>query len=34
MRSIESGVCSAGLTIITLPHASAGASFHEAIPSG
>ena len=33
-RSMDSGVCSAGLTIMTLPHASAGASFHVAIIIG
>ena len=33
-RSIESGVCSAGLMIIVLPQARAGASFQPAIISG
>ena len=32
--SAVSGVVSAGLRIATLPHASAGASFHAAISSG
>ena len=31
---IEAGVCSAGLSTIALPPASAGASFHTAISSG
>ncbi|MOA61832.1 hypothetical protein D3C78_1870690 [compost metagenome] len=31
---IDSGVCSAGLSTMQLPAASAGASFHAAISSG